>query len=97
MAARADARLVVVAEHDGWILRLLQDGLREHGVVVIATDISDLIATQELLEEAEGRYRTLVEQLPAVSYIAEPGAKGTWQYVSPQPALIRWPPSPAAP
>jgi len=54
------------------------------GVVVIATDISDLIATQELLEEAEGRYRTLVEQLPAVSYIAEPGAKGTWQYVSPQ-------------
>ena len=54
------------------------------GVVIIATDISDLIATQELLEEAEGRYRTLVEQLPAVSYIAEPGAKGTWQYVSPQ-------------
>jgi diguanylate cyclase (GGDEF)-like protein/PAS domain S-box-containing protein len=57
---------------------------RVTGVVVIATDIGDLIATQELLEEAEGRYRTLVEQLPAVSYIAEPGAKGTWQYVSPQ-------------
>jgi diguanylate cyclase (GGDEF)-like protein/PAS domain S-box-containing protein len=53
-------------------------------VVVIATDISDLIATQELLQEAEGRYRSLVEQLPAVSYIAEPGAKGAWAYVSPQ-------------
>ena len=53
-------------------------------VVVIATDISDLIATQELLEEAEGRYRSLVEQLPAVSYIAEPGPKGAWRYVSPQ-------------
>ncbi len=63
---------------------LRSDGGRVIGVVVIATDISDLIATQELLEEAEGRYRTLVEQLPAVSYIAEPGAKGTWQYVSPQ-------------
>ena len=63
---------------------LRADDGRVIGVVVIATDISDLIATQELLEEAEGRYRTLVEQLPAVSYIAEPGAKGTWQYVSPQ-------------
>jgi diguanylate cyclase (GGDEF)-like protein/PAS domain S-box-containing protein len=54
------------------------------GVVVIASDISDLIAAQELLEEAESRYRSLVEQLPAVSYIAEPGPKGTWRYVSPQ-------------
>src|SRR6478672_387017 len=63
---------------------LRSDDGRVIGVVVIATDISDLIATQELLEEAEGRYRTMVEQLPAVSYIAEPGAKGTWQYVSPQ-------------
>jgi diguanylate cyclase (GGDEF)-like protein/PAS domain S-box-containing protein len=63
---------------------LRSDDGRVIGVVVIATDISDLIATQELLEVAEGRYRTLVEQLPAVSYIAEPGAKGTWQYVSPQ-------------
>ena len=63
---------------------LRSDDGRVIGVVVIATDISDLIATQELLEEAEGRYRTLVEQLPAVSYIAEPGAKGPWQYVSPQ-------------
>jgi diguanylate cyclase (GGDEF)-like protein/PAS domain S-box-containing protein len=63
---------------------LRSDDGRVIGVVVIAADISDLLATQELLEEAEGRYRTLVEQLPAVSYIAEPGAKGTWQYVSPQ-------------
>jgi len=54
------------------------------GVVVIATDISDLIEAQQRLEEAEGRYRSLVEQLPAVSYIAEPGEKGVWRYVSPQ-------------
>jgi diguanylate cyclase (GGDEF)-like protein/PAS domain S-box-containing protein len=63
---------------------LRSDDGRVIGVVVIATDIIDLAATEGLLEEAEGRYRTLVEQLPAVSYIAEPGAKGTWQYVSPQ-------------
>src|SRR5215216_7663570 len=54
------------------------------GVAVIATDISDLIEAQEQLRAAEGRYRSLVEQLPAVSYIAEPGPKGTWRYVSPQ-------------
>jgi len=54
------------------------------GVVVIATDISDMVAAEERLREAESRYRSLVEQLPAVSYIAEPGPKGTWSYVSPQ-------------
>ena len=54
------------------------------GVVVIATDISDMVAAEERLREAESRYRSLVEQLPAVSYIAEPGPKGTWTYVSPQ-------------
>jgi diguanylate cyclase (GGDEF)-like protein/PAS domain S-box-containing protein len=54
------------------------------GVVVIATDISDLIAVQERLEETEGRYRSLVERLPADSYIAEPGPEGRWRYVSPQ-------------
>jgi DNA-binding response OmpR family regulator len=46
MAPRADARLVVVAEHDGWILRLLQDGLREHGVVVIATSTAESALSQ---------------------------------------------------
>ena len=57
---------------------------RVTGVVAIATDVSDLVAAQERLAEAEGRYRSLVEQLPAVSYIAEPGANGVWRYVSPQ-------------
>jgi len=36
------------------------------------------------LREAETRLRTLVEQLPAVTYIAEPGVQGKWHYVSPQ-------------
>ena len=36
------------------------------------------------LREAETRLRTLVEQLPAVTYIAEPGARGKWYFVSPQ-------------
>ena len=33
---------------------------------------------------AESRYRTLVERLPAITYIAELGAHGRWHYVSPQ-------------
>jgi PAS domain S-box-containing protein len=36
------------------------------------------------LSAAESRYRTLVERLPAVTYIAELGACGRWHYVSPQ-------------
>ena len=36
------------------------------------------------LSAVENRYRTLVERLPAVTYIAELGACGPWHYVSPQ-------------
>ena len=36
------------------------------------------------LREAEDRYRTLVERLPAITYVAELGASGAWHYVSPQ-------------
>jgi PAS domain S-box-containing protein len=36
------------------------------------------------LRAAETRYRTLVERLPAITYIAELGADGPWHYVSPQ-------------
>src|SRR3954451_17345378 len=40
---------------------LRSDDGRVIGVVVIATDIGDLIAIQERLEQAESRYRSLVE------------------------------------
>jgi PAS domain S-box-containing protein len=36
------------------------------------------------LRAAEDRYRTLVERLPAITYVAELGASGRWHYVSPQ-------------
>jgi two-component system cell cycle sensor histidine kinase/response regulator CckA len=36
------------------------------------------------LRAAEDRYRTLVERLPAITYIAELGPDGPWHYVSPQ-------------
>ena len=36
------------------------------------------------LHAAETRYRTLVERLPAITYIAEVGVEGRWHFVSPQ-------------
>src|ERR1700733_15031261 len=36
------------------------------------------------LRAAEDRYRTLVERLPAITYVAQVGADGPWHYVSPQ-------------
>jgi two-component system, cell cycle sensor histidine kinase and response regulator CckA len=39
---------------------------------------------QAELRSAENRYRTLVERLPAVTYVAELGPCGRWHYVSPQ-------------
>src|SRR5258708_22523621 len=40
------ARLVVVAENDDWILRLLQGGLGDHGFVVIATSTAESALAQ---------------------------------------------------
>jgi PAS domain S-box-containing protein len=47
-----------------------------------------------LLRVAEDRYRTLVERLPAITYIAELGADGPWHYVSPQiETILGFPPA----
>ena len=39
---------------------------------------------QEMLREAEARFRLLVETIPGVAYIAEPGEHGAWLYISPR-------------
>ena len=36
------------------------------------------------LLKAEARHRLLIEQLPAVTFVAEPGPDGRWHFVSPQ-------------
>lgn len=41
-------------------------------------------ALQNAVAEADVRSRSLLEQLPAVVYIAEGGAQGRWSYVSPR-------------
>ena len=41
-------------------------------------------ALLQRLEQAEARYRELIERLPVVTYLAEYGPGGRWLYVSPQ-------------
>jgi diguanylate cyclase (GGDEF)-like protein/PAS domain S-box-containing protein len=46
--------------------------------------LKDFETGQELLREAEFRFRQLVETIPGVAYIAEPGEHGAWHYISPR-------------
>jgi len=46
--------------------------------------VKNLRALEQRLRDAEGRYRTLVEQIPAVTYIDAVDDAGTRLYISPQ-------------
>ena len=50
----------------------------------VAARTAALQESNRQLQEAEAKYRTLVEQLPGITYIAEIGMDGRWLYVSPQ-------------
>jgi PAS domain S-box-containing protein len=50
----------------------------------LMVDVDEHRKTERQLRDAETKYRTLVEGLPAVVYIAEFGEEGPWRYVSPQ-------------
>jgi PAS domain S-box-containing protein len=50
----------------------------------IGHDISARKEAERARAEAESKYRTLVEQVAAISYIVELGIDGAWLYVSPQ-------------
>lgn len=54
------------------------------GTVFSCRDLSQREAAEKAREQAEAKYRTLVEQVNAISYIAEIGIHGQWYYVSPQ-------------
>ena len=60
-----------------------QDG-QIAGTIGIAVDVSDRRRNERRRHEAETLYQSLVEQLSAVTYIAELGMEGDWLFVSPQ-------------
>ena len=59
------------------------DGRPEYAIGMLE-DITEQKVLAERLGAVQERYRLLVERVPAVVYIAEPGASGGWHYVSPQ-------------
>jgi two-component system, cell cycle sensor histidine kinase and response regulator CckA len=58
-----------------------------YGVTAIRSR-ADGVRVTAALREAEGKYRQLVEQVPAISYVAEAGVHGRFLYVSPQAKTI---------
>jgi len=58
--------------------------LPDNGVVCSSRNVTDRRKAEHALIEAENKFRTLIEQVAAISYIAELGVEGQWLYVSPQ-------------
>ncbi len=54
------------------------------GTIGVAVDVSERKRNERARQDAETLYRSLVEQLSAVTYIAELGLEGEWLFVSPQ-------------
>ena len=52
--------------------------------IALVRDVTDQRSRERALASAEEKYRTLVERLPVVTYVAAPGETGRWLYVSPQ-------------
>ena len=58
--------------------------LPDGGVVCVSRDMTAKREAENARAQAEAKYRMLVEQVAAISYIAELGIHGEWLYVSPQ-------------
>ena len=58
------------------------------GTTCVCRDLSQREQAEKARKEAETKYRMLVEQVNAISYIAEIGIQGQWFYVSPQVEAI---------
>ena len=63
---------------DSYILTLIDRATHLAGIVL------EYHRTRSALDAVETRYRTLVERLPAITYIADVGVEGPWHFVSPQ-------------
>jgi PAS domain S-box-containing protein len=77
---------VTVHQPDGSVfpLEMAVTQLPDGGTVCVCRDITDRRKAELARVSAEFRYQTLVEQVAAISYVAELGVEGQWLYVSPQ-------------
>ncbi len=66
------------------ILQWLVINQLNENIVKAKSELTERKLIEEKLRDAENRYRNLVERIPAVVYVAEPGQNGKWQYISPQ-------------
>src|SRR5208337_4330940 len=58
------------------------------GTTCVCRDLSKRAEAEKARAEAEAKYKMLVEQVNAITYIAEIGIDGKWFYVSPQVEAI---------
>jgi len=63
---------------------LRDDEGKLRGFSAVTQDITEKKETERLLDEAKNRVRTLVEQVPAITYTGEVGGDHALAYVSPQ-------------
>ena len=68
------------------LLEEIADNLA-YGITAIRTRDENRRA-EATLKETQAKYRQLVEEVPAISYVAEAGAQGPFVYVSPQVKTI---------
>jgi PAS domain S-box-containing protein len=69
-------------------LEMSVTAMPQGGIVCVARDISERLTSERARSETEAKYKLFVEQVAAVSYIAEVGLHGEWLYVSPQVETI---------
>jgi PAS domain S-box-containing protein len=65
-------------------VELAVTALPEGGVVLVSRDLTERRRAEQARDDAEIKYKMIVERVAAISYIAEPGLRGKWYYVSPQ-------------
>lgn len=75
-----------IHRRDGSVLpvEMAVTALPDGGVVCVSRDMTAKREAENARAQAEAKYRMLVEQVAAISYIAELGIHGEWLYVSPQ-------------
>jgi diguanylate cyclase (GGDEF)-like protein/PAS domain S-box-containing protein len=66
------------------VVNNLLDDPAVNGVMITSRDVTERKEAERKLREAEQRYRTLVERVPAVVYIQEIGSPDSAIYMSPQ-------------